>query len=81
MLRGDITTGKVIVAVRPYGASADYVSDAIDQTAIREVTDETGSSYSYVARFDAGPNALVALKADANFTGSVTAQVTADLVG
>lgn len=74
------SAGKVLVAIRPAGASGDFISDYIDVTAFQEVANEAATGYSYVARFDAGPNAQVALKADANFVGSLTAQVTADLV-
>lgn len=77
-VRGDITAGKIVVAVRPPGADADYISDYIDQTAIREVADEAGTGYSYVSRFDIGPGGQIAAKADANFVGSVTVQVTSD---
>lgn len=78
-VRGTITAGGVVVIVRPPGAAADYVDALIDQTAIQEVADEAGTAYSYMVRFDAGPGASVALKANATFAGSVTAQVTADL--
>lgn len=78
-LRGTMSAGKIVVAVRPAGASADFISDYIDTTALQEVSDEAGTAYSYVARFDVGPGGQVALKADANFVGSLSAQVTADL--
>jgi len=77
-LRGTMSAGKILVAVRPPGASADFISDYINQTMLEEVTDEAGTAYSYVARFDAGIGGQVALKADANFVGSLSAQVTAD---
>ena len=77
-LKGTMSAGKVVVIVRPPGASSDYVSDYIDQTALQEVADEAGTAYSYVARFDVGVGAQVALKADANFVGSLTALVSAD---
>lgn len=77
-LRGTMSAGKVVVAVRPPGAADDFISDYIDVTALQEVADEAGTAYSYVARFDVGIGGQVALKADANFVGSLTAQVTAD---
>lgn len=76
--RGTMSAGKLLVAIRPPGAAADFISDYIDQTALQEVTDEAGTAYSYVARFDAGIGGQVALKADANFVGSLSVQVTAD---
>lgn len=77
-LKGTMSAGKIVVIVRPPGASSDYVSDYIDQTALEEVADEAGTAYSYVARFDVGVGAQVAMKADANFVGSLTALVSAD---
>lgn len=77
-LKGTMSAGKVVVVVRPPGASSDYVSDYIDQTALEEVADEAGTAYSYVSRFDVGIGGQVALKADANFVGSLTALVSAD---
>ena len=77
-LKGTMSAGKVVVIVRPPGASSDYVSDYIDQTALEEVADEAGTAYSYVSRFDVGIGGQVALKADANFVGSLTALVSAD---
>lgn len=77
-LRGTMSAGKIVVAVRPPGADADFISDYIDTTALQEVADEAGTAYSYVARFDVGIGGQVALKADANFVGSLAAQVTAD---
>lgn len=77
-LKGTMSAGKVLLIVRPPGASSDYVSDYIDQTALEEVADEAGTAYSYVARFDVGIGGQVALKADANFIGSLTALVSAD---
>ena len=77
-LRGTMSAGKIVVAVRPPGADADFISDYIDQTALQEVADEAATGYSYVARFDVGIGGQVALKADANFVGSIAAQVTAD---
>lgn len=74
------SAGKVLVAVRPPGASADFISDYIDVTAFQEVANEAANGYSYVSRFDVGPGGQVALKADANFVGSLSAQVSADLV-
>lgn len=79
-VRGTISAGGIIVAVRPPGAAADYVDSVIDATAIQEVSDEAGTAYSYNVRFDAGPGASVALKANAAFSGSITAQVVADAV-
>jgi len=77
-LKGTMSAGKVLLIVRPPGASSDYVSDYIDQTALEEVADEAGTAYSYVSRFDVGIGGQVALKADANFVGSLTALVSAD---
>ena len=77
-LKGTMSAGKIVVVVRPPGASSDYVSNYIDQTALEEVADEAGTAYSYVSRFDVGVGAQVALKADANFVGSLTALVSAD---
>lgn len=77
-LKGTMSAGKVVVIVRPPGASSDYVSDYIDQTALEEVADEAGTAYSYVSRFDVGVGGQIALKADANFVGSLTALVSAD---
>lgn len=79
-VRGTISAGGIAVVVRPPGASDDYVDCLIDQTAIEEVENEAGNAYSYNVRFDAGPGAHVALKANASFSGTVTAQVAADLV-
>ncbi len=79
-VKGTITAGGICVVVRPPGASGDFVDMTIDQTAIQEVADEAGTAYSYMARFDAGKGANVALKANATFAGSITAQVTGDLV-
>jgi len=77
-LKGTMSAGKIVVVVRPPGASSDYISDYIDQTALEEVADEAGTAYSYVSRFDVGIGGQVALKADANFVGSLTALVSAD---
>jgi len=77
-LKGTMSAGKVVVIVRPPGASSDYVSDYIDKTALEEVADEAGTAYSYVSRFDVGVGGQIALKADANFVGSLTALVSAD---
>jgi hypothetical protein len=73
-----MSAGKIVVVVRPPGASSDYISDYIDQTALQEVADEAGTAYSYVSRFDVGVGGQIALKADANFVGSLTALVSAD---
>lgn len=78
VLKGTMSAGKVVVVVRPPGASSDYVSDYIDTTALQEVADEAGTAYSYVSRFDIGIGGQIALKADANFVGSLTALVSAD---
>ena len=77
-LTGTITAGGVCVAVRPPGASSDYVSDLIDQTVIQETANEAGTGYSYMTRAEAGVGASVALKANATFAGSLTVIVSAD---
>lgn len=78
VLKGTMSAGRVVVVVRPPGASTDYVSDYIDQTALEEVADEAGTAYSYVSRFDVGIGGQIALKANASFVGSLTALVSAD---
>lgn len=77
-LKGTMSAGKIVVAVRPPGAASDYISDYINVATLQETPDEAGTGYAFVARFDAGVNASVALKADTNFVGSVTAQVNGD---
>ena len=74
-LTGTLSAGKVLVVVKANGSSTEYVADAIDTTAFQTTANEAGTGYSFFEEIRVPGRASVALKADANFSGSVTASV------
>lgn len=75
---GTISAGAVLLIVKPEGVSTEFPLDTIDATRIAENANEAGTGYSFGAMVDVPHNAQIALKANAAFTGSVTAVVNGD---
>lgn len=72
---GTISAGAIVVVVKVNGGSTEFVADTIDATTLLANGNEAGTGYSYFEEIAVPPNASVALKANAAFTGSVTVSV------
>lgn len=77
-LTGTMNAGAILVVVKPNESETEFVSDVIDTTAFQAIANEAGTGYSFLERYDAGVLARVALKANASFSGSVSAHIAAD---
>lgn len=75
---GTVTTGAILVVVKMNGGATEYVTDTIDATTIQQNSNEAGTGYSYCEEIAIPSNASFALKANAAFTGSVTASAWAE---
>ena len=74
---GTISAGAILVVVKPYNSSTEFVADTIDQTAIQVNSNEAGTGYSFFEEIAVPRYCGVALKANATFSGSLTAIVIA----
>lgn len=72
---GTISTGALLLVVKPRGASVEYVTDTIDATVLQTNSDEAETGYGFFEQISVPRNSQVALVANASFTGSVTAIV------
>jgi hypothetical protein len=75
---GTISAGAIQLVVRQEDSAAEYVWDTIDATTLQTNGNEAGDGYSWGERIEVPKNAQVLLVANAAFSGSVTARVTAD---
>jgi len=72
-----MSAGAILVVRKPRESSVEFVTDVIDVTAFQACVNEAGTGYSFSENYEAGPLALVALKASADFAGSISAHIEA----
>lgn len=74
-LTGSISAGAVLLIIKVRGSSTEYVADTIDATFLQTNGNEAGTGYSIFEPLDVPAQAHIALKANAAFSGSITAVV------
>lgn len=77
-LTGTITAGAIVLGVKALDDDVEYVWDTIDATTIQTNGNEAGTGYSWGERIQIPHNYQARLKANASFTGSLTARISAD---
>jgi len=76
---GTISAGAICVVVKVNGGTTEYVADTIDATALAVNATEAGTGTgSFFEQIRIPGKGSVALKANASFSGSVTATVFAE---
>lgn len=74
---GNISAGAVLIVVRPYGTTTEFVADTVDATALQVNANEAGTGYSFFEEIAVPRYCGVAIKANSAFSGSLTAIVIA----